>query len=76
MLLHLLARIVEVLDVDRESERPPDALHALGELVDGECLGELIEDAQLALCRRMRRRERNALQRVAQVQIAAFLAAT
>ncbi len=34
MLLHLLARIVEVLDIDLEIERPADALHPLGKLVD------------------------------------------
>ena len=34
MLLHLLARIVEVLDTDLKIERPADALYAFGEEIE------------------------------------------
>src|SRR5262249_30288757 len=48
VLLHFLARIVEVLNIDPKAHPPAHPLDAIGELVDGKSFGELIENAQLA----------------------------
>src|SRR6185312_4762313 len=73
MLLLLAARIVEHADRDVETKPRADAAHALGQFQDGENLRELVKHAQPARRGRRVDRQAQALQRVAQIEIAAPL---
>ena len=65
VLFKLLARVVNVVDRDIQTECTADVGDTLGKGVDAESLCELVEDAQFAFGRRSFRRERDALQRIA-----------
>ena len=75
VLLGFLARVRDALDDDLAAEVRGGVADALGELEDGELLGELVVDPQLAGIGRVGDRQRDALDRVADVEVAARLAA-
>ena len=75
VLLELLARVRRVRDRDVPAEVLAGGLHPLGQLEDAELLGELVVDAQLARVGRVGGGQGDALDRVADVQVAAGLAA-
>src|SRR5262245_45183499 len=72
-LLHLLSRVIDVLDSHGQANALASALHAFGKIVDRERFSELIEDPKLAPTRRIGCCERDALQRIANIKIAASL---
>src|SRR5262249_38594386 len=47
VLLHLLARIVDILHLDVQAKLGADPLHPFRQLIDREGLGELVEDPKL-----------------------------
>src|SRR4029453_11799040 len=75
VLLHLDARVGEILHLDLVAELLPRLAHELRKLGDRELLGELVEDAELTLRRRVRDGQLDALERVSDVEKAARLAA-
>ena len=75
VLFHFLARVRPVLDGDVPAEVLAGLLHPLGQLEHAELLGELVVDAQLAGVGRVGGGQRDALDRVADVEVAACLAA-
>lgn len=69
------ARIDDVVNADLDPGPLAGSGHLLGKIVDRELLGELVEDPERAGLGRMICCQRNALQRVADVEKAARLAA-
>ena len=74
VLFHFLARVRQMLTSTR-SPIPPPTPATVGQFVDRERLGELVEDAQLARAAGIGDGELDAMQRVADVEVAAGLAA-
>ena len=74
VLLRFLARIGNGPHGNIEADHCARLDHEIGELVDRERFGELVVDLELSLVWWIVRRERHALQRVEQVQVAARLA--
>src|SRR6185312_1113188 len=73
MLVALAARIADGADRHVETKLPPDLAHPFGQFEHRKYFGELVEDAQLAWRGRRGDDQRETLQRVAQIEIAAPL---
>ena len=69
MILQLFSRILYVADFNVQSIIIADALNLLGEFVDRKQLGELVEDLQLTLVRRIIHRKLNTLKGVLEIEV-------